>query len=106
MEDYYIEFKEMKQRREAAVADCFIYNEFEEEEVYQGMQIERDRIFYSFIWDRYELQENDNAFAAAIVIDPTNKNINMKKEIRKLVKKEKDHVLKQAQMQQADEDIS
>ena len=74
--------------------DCFVYNEFEEEEIYQGMSIERDRIFYSFIWDRFELQENDNNAGAAIVIDPTNKNINMKKEIKKLVKKEKEHALK------------
>ena len=94
MEDYYVEYREMRFRREAAVQDCFVYNEFEQEEVYQGMSIERDRIFYSFIWDRFAMQETENAVGGAIIIDPTNKNINMKKEIKKLVRYEKELALK------------
>ncbi len=49
----------------------------------------RDRLHYSFIWDRYSLFNVDtNAILdGGIRIDPTNKNINLKAEINKLIKK-------------------
>lgn len=55
------------------------------------MPIEGDRLFYSFIWDRYAEQDFDEIGMAhaGIIIDPTNKNIDMKAQIRKLVKLEK-----------------
>lgn len=53
------------------------------------MPVTRDRLYYSFIWDRYSLFTVDtNAILdGGIRIDPTNKNIDMKAEINKLIKK-------------------
>jgi hypothetical protein len=62
--------------------------------MYIGMPIGRDRLFYSFIWDRYSLFTVDtNAIQdGGIRIDPTNKNINLKAEIGKLIKKTNNNV--------------
>jgi hypothetical protein len=62
--------------------------------MYIGMPIGRDRLFYSFIWDRYSLFTVDtNAILdGGIRIDPTNKNINLKAEIGKLIKKTNNNV--------------
>jgi hypothetical protein len=57
------------------------------------LAITRDRLNYSFIWDRYSLfTVDENALMdGGITIDPTNKNINLKAEISKLVKKQHIH---------------
>jgi hypothetical protein len=54
------------------------------------MPVARDRLNYSFIWDRYQLfSVDENAIMdGGINIDPTNANLNLKAEISKLIKKQ------------------
>lgn len=82
--------EEWVDRRQAAIEDAFLWNEDGDEEIYQGMPIERDRLYYSFIWDRYGNMEIDQMamMDAGIRIDPTNKNLNLAEEIKKLVNKD------------------
>ena len=75
--------------RTVALEEAFRYNKVENEEEYIGLPVVRDRLHYSFIWDRFSLFTVDtNAILdGGIRIDPTNKNINLKAEIGKLIKK-------------------
>jgi hypothetical protein len=75
----------MLERRQQAMDLAFVWRG--EEEEYKGVPVERDRLHYSFIWDRYGEQEIDQQamLDAGIRIDPTNKNLNLKEEIKKLV---------------------
>ena len=89
----------MMDRRQAAVEEAFEWNEEGDEEVYKGLPIQNERLFYSFIWDRFGNMDIDHLamLDAGIRIDPTNKNLNLEEEIKKLVNK--DQML--AQQQQA-----
>lgn len=87
MEDYHNELQEVMDLRQAAVEEAFELNEEGDEEVYRGLPIQMERLYYSFIWDRYGNLEIDQAamLDAGIRIDPTNKNLNLEEEIKKLV---------------------
>jgi hypothetical protein len=73
-----------------------------------GVPIVRDRLFYSFIWDRFGNVEIDEKVMmdAGIRIDPTNKNINLKEEIKKLVNKDKEILMKEKERQKLLQDQS
>jgi len=88
-EDYHEDLPVVLDDRQTALEEAFVWNEAAQEEEYIGMPIMRDRLSYSFIWDRYSLFTVDtNAILdGGIRIDPTNKNINLKAEISKLIKK-------------------
>lgn len=58
-----------------------------EENPYE-MPITRDRMHYSFIWDKYTLFEADNG-DEMIVIDPTDARINLEEAISKYAKQQK-----------------
>ncbi len=96
IEDYREELNQMIEERATALEEAFQWDELEEEDMYQGLPIARDRLNYSFIWDRYQLFSVDEAALAdgGITIDPTNKNLNLKAEISKLINKQ--HVSKSA----------
>lgn len=89
-EDYHEDIEVMVDDRAFAVEDAFEWNEAGDEEIYQGLPIIRDRLHYSFIWDRYGEVNIDTmaVMEAGIRIDPTNKNLNLKEEIKKLVQKD------------------
>ena len=93
-EDYHEDLPIIMEDRQTALEDAFRWNDAEQEEAYIGMPIGRDRLFYSFIWDRFSLFTVDtNAILdGGIRIDPTNKNINLKAEIGKLIKKTNNNV--------------
>jgi 4-hydroxy-3-methylbut-2-en-1-yl diphosphate synthase IspG/GcpE len=90
-EDYHEDLPVMLEDRQYAVYDAFKWIKEEQEDVYQGLPIVRDRLHYSFIWDKYAFIKVDHGLMrdAGIRIDPTNKNINLKDEIKKLINKDK-----------------
>lgn len=90
LEDYHNDVQEVMDRRQLAVEDAFEWNEEGDEEVYKGLPIQMERLYYSFIWDRYGNMEIDQMamMDAGIRIDPTNKNLNLEEEIKKLVNKD------------------
>ena len=80
----------MIEERGVSLEEAFKWDDLEDEDVYQGLPIARDRLHYSFIWDRFQLfSVDENALAdGGITIDPTNKNLNLKAEISKLINKQ------------------
>ena len=58
-----------------------------EENPYE-MPVMRDRMHYSFIWDRFTLFEADNQ-DDVIMIDPTDNRLDLQEEIKKLLKKKR-----------------
>ena len=80
----------MIEERAVALEEGFKWDDDEDEDIYQGLPVARDRLHYSYIWDRYQLfSVDENALAdGGITIDPTNKNLNLKAEISKLINKQ------------------
>ena len=77
----------MLDERGTVVEEAFKWNEKGDEEVYQGIPLVRDRFYYSFIWDRFgdaDMEKGD--LGGGILVDPTNQNLDIDREIRKLVK--------------------
>ena len=94
IEDYREELNQMLEERGQTIEEAFKWDDLDDEDIYQGMPIARDRLNYSYIWDSYQMfSVDDNAIMdGGIRIDPTNANLNLKDEINKLINKQ--HITK------------
>ena len=43
----------MIEERAVALEEGFKWDDEEDEDIYQGLPVARDRLHYSYIWDRY-----------------------------------------------------
>lgn len=77
VEDYHDDLAKMIEKKK-----------LQREENPYDIPVTRDRLHYSFIWDRYHFAEADN-IADIIKIDPTDKNVDLGEQIQKYLNHKK-----------------